>query len=425
MARVSAPLDRHRDQRQQLLAGVTERLRRLGIPASFGQLTPYYDFYGQIPDGLTGLVVDEPVGPGSMQVTVVAAHRTGESSTDPHLWVREVDLEYDLDGDVYFEVSTLDDAGDGSAVWAPRQLVGSEEGVVDAIRLWHGYRDMLRATPPPPDARRSGRRAKQLAARHTAAGAARVRFAVDESEVPVEFRPALGAHLTDLDHAQLCFQFPRDKTGRYSRSAVVALSGYGVVLGKRGPWLSVRAAGDELVLGVEALIDVNQDHRWDRLPWLWRTSARDTGPEERWQTPSAEHVRPIADLLERNALTDALTLSGVEVDGDLAALLLGYPISYSFARYTETWVRTLYDQLAGCAPWRFAAAFRAWQDERRTAGRTPQHEVALFGLKGLNQQSKPMVALTAEGGVSRLTMIWSASNARLPRALWELPADLG
>jgi hypothetical protein len=36
-----------------------------------------------------------------------------------------------------------------------------------------------------------------------------------------------------------------------------------------------------------------------------------------------------------------------------------------------------------------------------------------------------MVALTAEGGVPRLTMIWSASNARLPRALWELPPDLG
>lgn len=424
MARVSAPLDRHRDQRQQLLAGVHERLRRLGIPVSFGQLTPYYDFYGQIPDGLTGLVVDEPRGPGSMQVTVVAAHRTGESSDDPRMWVREVDLEYDLDGDVFFEVTTLDEAGDGSAVWAPRQLVGTDEGVVDAIRLWHGYRDTLRATPPPPDPRRVTRRARLLAARTAAAESGRVRLAVDESAVPAEHRAALNAALTDLDHAQVSFHFPRDRNGRYSRSAVVALAGYGIVLGKRGPWLSVRNDGGELVAGVEALIDVNQDHRWDRLPWLWRTSSQDAPPERRWQAPSAEQVRPITELLERNAFADAFTLCGVEIDAELAGLLDGYPISYSYARYTETWVRSLYDQLAGCAPWRLADAFRSWQDERRAAGRAPQHEVALFGLKGLNQQSKPMVALTAPDGVCQLTMIWSASNARLPRALWELPADL-
>jgi hypothetical protein len=423
--RVSAPLDRHRDQRQRLLAGVVGRLRRLSIPVSFGLLTPYYDFYGQIPDGLTGLIVDEPAGPGSMQVTVVAAHRTGGSSTDPHLWARDVDLEYDLVGDVYFEVTTLDEPGDSGAVWAPRQLVGTEEGVVDAIRLWHSYRDTLRATPPPPDPRRPARRAKLLAARTDAARAGRVRIEVDESMVPAVQRPVLAGDLTDLDHAQVCFHFPRDRNGRYSRSAVVALTGYGIVLGRRGPWLSVRNDGGELVARVEALIDVNQDHRWDRLPWLWRVSGQDATPGQRWQAPSAEQVRPITDLLDRNAIADALTLSGVEVDSDLAALLDGFPISYSYARYTETWVRSLYDQLAGCAPWRFADAFRTWQDERRAAGRAPQHEVALFGLKGLNQQARPMVALSAPGGTSRLTMIWSASNARLPRALWELPADLG
>ncbi|MFI1995615.1 hypothetical protein [Actinoplanes sp. NPDC020271] len=421
---MSAPLDRHRDQRQRLLAGVVERLRRLGIPVSFGQLTPYRDFYGQVPDGLTGLVVDEPSGPGSMQVTVVAAHRTGESSTDPHLWVRDVDLEYDLVGDVYFEVTTLDESGDGDAVWAPRQLVGTEEGVVDAIRLWHSYRDTLRATPPPPDPRLAARRAKLHAARVAAAETGRVRFAVDESAVPAVHRPGLAVDLTDLDHAQVGFHFPRDRNGRFSRSAVVALTGYGTVLGRRGPWLVVRNDGGELVARVEALIDVNQDHRWDRLPWLWRSSGQAATPEQRWQAPSAEQVRPITDLLDQHAIADALTLSGVEVDPDLGALLDGFPISYTSARYTETWVRSLYAQLAGSAPWRFADGFRAWQDERREAGRSPQYEVALFGLKGLNQQSRPMVALSAPHGVCRLTMIWSASNARLPRALWERPADL-
>jgi hypothetical protein len=50
--------------------------------------------------------------------------------------------------------------------------------------------------------------------------------------------------------------------------------------------------------------------------------------------------------------------------------------------------------------------------------------ISLFGLKGLNQQGKPMVAIEIHHGVPRLVMHWTASNARLPRALWERPADL-
>jgi hypothetical protein len=35
-----------------------------------------------------------------------------------------------------------------------------------------------------------------------------------------------------------------------------------------------------------------------------------------------------------------------------------------------------------------------------------------------------MVALELRDGLPRLVMIWSGSNARLPRTLWERPADL-
>ncbi|GGM67934.1 hypothetical protein ACFFX1_46660 [Dactylosporangium sucinum] len=105
-----------------------------------------------------------------------------------------------------------------------------------------------------------------------------------------------------------------------------------------------------------------------------------------------------------------------ELSGDeLAALLGGYPIDYRHARYTETWVRTLHEQLRDCAPWRLATAYRVSQ---------PGKPIPLFGLKGMNHQVKPMVALDAPDGVPRLTMHWTGSNARLSRALWEIPADL-
>ncbi|MGN9908863.1 hypothetical protein ACTMTJ_15075 [Phytohabitans sp. LJ34] len=420
---MSQPLDRFRTRREQLLAGVYTRLRDLGIEAVFGVLVPYYDFYGAIPDGLTGLSVRDAAATGRMQVTVLAARRDGDT------WVRDTDLEYDLDSDFVFEVSTLEGRGDGPgdppAIWAPRRLVRAEEAVVDAIRLWHGYRDTLRASPPAADpARRRTELTRQVDARRTAAAAARVRLAADPTAVPPQQREALARHLGELDHAQLCFHFPRDRFGRYAKAAVVALTGYEAGLSKRGPWLAVRADGDELAVSVEALIGANQDHRWDQLPWLWSTTHRDATPERRWQVPDADTARPIADLLDQHALADALIRCGVEVDTDLAALLDGYPISYEYARYTDTWVKTLYEQLRNCAPWRLATAYQVWRQERQAARRPVTEPIALFGLKGLNQSTKPMVALYAPDGSPRLTMAWSGSNARLPRALWECPADL-
>jgi hypothetical protein len=431
MARVSQPEDAHRARRQQLLTGVSARLRALGIQAAFGVLEPYYDLYGATPAGVTGLVVHEPVGTGRMQVTIVSPHwimspDEGGLSADGHTWVREMDIEYDLDDVVAFELSTLEGRGDGPgnprAVWATRQLVEDEQAVVDAIRLWHGYRDSLRSAPPKanPERRRAAL-TRQVAARRAAASAARVRHAVDPSAVPAERRPALEAHLAELDDAQLCFHFPRDRNGRYARSAVVTLTGYETVLRKRGPWLAVRADGDTLVVGIEALIGENQDHRWDRSPWLWSAAHRDATPEQRWQLPEAEHARPITTLLDRHELTDALTLCGVDVDHDLATLLAGYPISYQYARYTDTWVARLYEQLPLCAPWRLATALRTWQDERQRPVKDP---VPLFGLKGLNQSAKPMVGFAVRDGVPRLVMTWTGSNARMPRTLWERPPDL-
>lgn len=426
---MSPPLDRFRTRREQLLVGISARLGDLGIDASFGVLVPYYDLYGAIPEGLTGLVVHDAARTGRTQVTVVAARRVRPRGKGGDAWERDDRLEYDIEGDFVFEVTTLEGRGDGPgdprAIWAPRWLVRDEEAVVDAIRKWHGYRETLRSAPPVAD-RRRGRAdlARQVDARRSAAAAARVRLTVDASAVAPERRAVLAQHVAELDHAQLCFHFPRDRFGRYVKSAVVALTGYEAGLSKRGPWLAVRADGDELVVGVEALIGANQDHRWDQLPWLWSTTHRDASTEQRWQVPDADQARPAVELLDRHALADALTLCGVEVDTHLAALLDGYPISFRYARYTGTWVKSLYEQLRNCAPWRLATAYQVWQGERRAARRPADEEIVLFGLKGLNQAVKPVVAVDTRDGACRLRMSWSGTNARLTRALWECPADL-
>ncbi len=424
MARVSQPADAHRARRQQLLTGISARLREMGIEAAFGVLEPYYDLEGAAPANLTGLAVREPVGTGRLQVTVVGMVRNqshGEGCGCE-------DTDYDLDGELAYEVATLDGRGDGPgdprAVWSTRQIARSEQGVVDAVRLWHGSRDSLRSTPPAPHPdRKRALLTRQIAARRSAAATPQVARAVDPSAAPPEQQPALAVHLEQLDEAQLCFHFPRDRNGRYVKSAVVTLAGYGTVPSKRGPWLAVRADGDRLVVGVEALIGENQDHRWDGSPWLWDSAHHDATAARRWQLPDAEHARPIVDLLDRHALADALTLCGVDVDDRLAALLDGYQINYDYARYTETWVARLYEQLPNCAPWRLAAACEVWQAERPP--RRPWNDpIPLFGLKGLNVSAKPMVGVQMRDGVTRLVMTWTGSNARMPRALWERPADL-
>jgi hypothetical protein len=437
MARVSKPpADEHQARRQDLLAGVAARLAEAGIGATFEPLERYFDFYGALPDGVTGLVVRQQIGGARMQVTAAGVRRIvppgeGGLSASRREWVRDLEVSYNLDGggDVVFEITTLEDPdaglGHSRATSAMRRLTGDVQAVIDAIRLWHGYRESLRCLPPPADPdRQRARLIRQVAARRSAAARPQVRIAAAANAVPPQQRPILAAHLAQLDHSLLCFHFPRDWYGRYAQRAVVALSGYGTGRGNRGPWLAVRADGDTLVAGVEELIGDNQDHRWDSSPWLWNSTRRNAGPRQRWQVPGAVHARPIVSLLDRHAMAEALTVAGVDVDPGIAALLAGHPTSYLRAEHTGTWVRRLYGQLQNSAPWRFADACRAWQQERQTAGRAASPPIALFGLRGLNQQRKPMAALELHDGMPRLCMMWSGSNARLPRTLWERPADL-
>jgi hypothetical protein len=430
MWRVSdIPTDAYRPRRQHLLAGVATRLRKVGIDATFEALERYGDLHGHPPAGLTGLVVRQAAGDARMQVTVLRVRRVAPRSTDPRRWVRDLDLSYDLEGDgaVAFELTVLEDPdaglGHSRGFSAMREVVDTEQAAVDAVRLWHGHREAWHCVPRPPRGERA-RVTRQVAARRAAAAAAEVRPAADPSLVPVGQRALLAAHLAQLDPGQLCFHFPRDRAGKYARRTVVALAGYGPALSRRGPWLAARAEGGTVVVGVEELIGTNQDHRWDSSPWLWTTTRPDAGNDERWQAPSAEHVRPIVELLDAHATAEALTLTGVDVDADIATLLAGYPTRYVRAEHTETWVTRLHEQLRGAAPWRFATAYRTWQAERRTARRPDTDPVTLFGLKGLNQARKPVVALELHDGVARLVMGWSASNFRVPRALWERPADL-
>jgi hypothetical protein len=222
----------------------------------------------------------------------------------------------------------------------------------------------------------------------------------------------------------LCWHFPRGGVGRYARAAVVALAGCANDPSKRGPWLTARAHGDRLVVGLEALIGANQPQRCDATRWQWDQRQTATTPAQRWQLDQPDASRAVAALLDAHRLADALAAAGVRVDADLAALLDGYPTRYLRARYTERWVRRLYQELRQAAPWRLAAALGTWQAERHALGRAANQPVVLFRLGGLNQQRRPSVALACPAGIPELRMVWTGSNAVLSRSLWQRPPDL-
>jgi hypothetical protein len=439
------PPDADLSRRRALLAGVAARLRTAGIGARFEALESYLDLYGRLPAGVTGLVCPHPTDAARMQITVVRAERTAPAGLSAAAagegsWVPDLALDYDLggDGDLFFEMTTLEDPDDGLGhsreTAAQRTLTDDEQGVLDAVWLWHGYRETLRCARPParPDRERTRLR-RELAARRAAASAARVRVTVDPADVPPgglnvrnvpNVTDVLAADLARLDAGQLCFHFPRDRLGRYARRAAVALAGYDPDPARRAPWLVARADGDTVVVGIESVIGVNQDHRWDATPWLWSDAHRTTPPQRRWQVPYPDHAGDIVRLLDDHAVAEAMTMAGVTVDADLAALLDGYPTRYRRAVYTDRWVGRLYEQLRGCAPWRFAAAYQVWQRERRELRRPATGPTVLFGLGGVNQQRRPTVALDVRQATPHLRMVWTASNARLPHALWRRPADL-
>jgi hypothetical protein len=422
------PPDPHRERRRALLAGVAGRLRAAGIEAAFGPLESYRDFYGALPAGTAGLVCEQPPTTARLQVTAILVRRTlppgeGGLSPDRRAWVRDADVTYDLDGggEPAFEVTMLEDPDGGLGhtrdTSAQRTVTADEQAVVDTARLWYGYRHTLRGTPPEADLRRERARLRREIERRDAAAAA-----PDVRTVPARDAPA--GDLDRLDAGLLCWHFPRDRGGRYARRAVVALAPYGPDPAKRGPWLTARARDGALALGVESLIGVNQDHRWDATPWLWSAAGRHASAHQRWQVASAEEARPLAALLDTHDVAAALEAAGVRADPDVAGLLDGFPTRYLRAAYTDAWVAALYGGLARSAPWRFAAAYETWRRERAARGRPAGGPVPLFGLTGLNQQRRPMLALDLRGGVPELRMVWTGSNARLPRALWERPADL-
>ncbi|MBV1856166.1 hypothetical protein [Catellatospora tritici] len=412
--------DVHAARRAELLAPVARLCTEAGVAVSVGEFT------GQRGATVRALLSSADEGCWSAVVTVVRAHRIpAEHQWGGHSWTRSPESGYDLDsaGELVYEVQVHED-DDGSGGHGTRPLVlyrlhGTAQAAADELILWDRRTGLFTTRTPVPDAARELRRQRRCF-EHREAAAAAPRVTVDGT-LPAQAATAVAA----LDPAALCWHFPREQSGRFQRNAVVALASYGNARPHlRGSWLTVRTADDCLVVSMADLIGANQRHRWDATPWLWHGRHAGTPAADRWQVRAADLVQPAFEALRRGEVPQALAMSGVRVDDQLSSLLAGRPSRAFRAELTDTWVHGLYQGLGDSAPWRLGHAYRVWRDGRTALGLPVREPVVLFGLGGLGQQRKPKVALDLVGDEPRLRLVFSGSNAVLPRALWTVPADL-
>ncbi|WP_204008521.1 hypothetical protein [Virgisporangium aurantiacum] len=328
---------------------------------------------------------------------------------------------YDLNspGELVYEVQIREN-DDGLGGHGPRPIVvfrlfEQPRAAADELILWHRRAGLFTVVPPVEDPKaRLRRERRRFEHRTTAADAAEVRI----TDLPPNLVEAAAA----IDPAALCFHFPRDRSGRYFRSVVVALARDPAIRPHvRTRWLTARAGKDGLVVGAADLISANQPHRWDLTPWLWHRDHAGAARTERWQVARPDDAAPVMAAVGRSAWPDAFAAAGVAVEPDLVRILNGVPHRSYRAEVTGTWVANLYTGLTDLAPWRLAEAYRTWHDERTRHGLTTRDPVVLFGLGGLGTARKPKVALD-HGPLLRLT--YTGGNAVLPHALWTVPADL-
>ena len=419
---MSLELDEHAAQRAELLAPVRELCGRAGVQTEAGPMPP--ERYGRQPAvmGLRHVAAD---GSWDAFVTVVRGHPQKPQAQQASGRYARASYSLSSPGELVYEVQVHEEDDHGSG-HGPRPLVvfevvGTPQAAADVVTLWASRASLFRYSPPDAKPERTARQEKR---RFDHRRAAALSPKVDATAVPPEGGPDVAA----VDQSLLCWNFPRERYGRYSRSAVVALAPCGDGRAGRphlaGTWLTARADGDALALEVRGLVPADQAHRWDVTPWLWNRHHRDAPAMLRWQLPEADDARTAFTALREGKIRAALEEHGVLVDASISRLLDGEPTRLFRADLTEKWVRNLYAGLADAAPWRLAAAYTTWREGRDALGLRTTDPVTLFGLGGMSQTRKPKVALDMTPAGPVLRFRYTGGTAVLSRSLWTIPPDL-
>ncbi len=251
----------------------------------------------------------------------------------------------------------------------------------------------------------------------------RARQAKAEAEDPAALAMDAQSPVTEEVGSQvaidrLMLTFPRDGKGRLAPRARVLLAptGSGSDL-DRGPWVVVagpsRVGGRTLTVRVEPVIAINEVHRFDLAPWLWRREASPLSEPATWGGPfdDATAIR----LLRRGKIEEGLRAAGLHLDEALTRMARGQVLGVIYDE--PAWSQETRERLSLMFPGLLLSAGLAYA---RRALRRRSDGLRLFTFPGQRHARKASVVFVPSDPPS-LKLDWTGSNRRLPSLLWQRP----
>jgi hypothetical protein len=330
----------------------------------------------------------------------------------------------------FFSVSALEKAGlhapghddlgeiraDGhSGLWIPMFAASTTEEVVDWLRTT--FSRLLEIVAPPMPA--------ALAAEEALLNAwpERVRRAIAEARDPAALLIDGDATVTSevgsqVDFEGLLLTFPRDGKWRLAPRARVLLApaGPGSDLERRrwvvaaGP---LRAGGRTITIGVEPVIAINEVHRFDLAPWLWRRGSPPLTEPATWNG-SFDDREAISQLRDGN-IERGLLAAGLRLDEALTRMARGQVLGVI---HEETaWSEEARERLSLMFPSLLMGAGLRYAHQvlrRRSDG------LRLFTFSGQRHARKASVVFVPSNPPA-LRLDWTGSNRRLSTLLWQRP----
>jgi hypothetical protein len=235
--------------------------------------------------------------------------------------------------------------------------------------------------------------------------------------------------------------FPWDKLGRMALKTTVLFNTYETISPhSKDRDLCLAAIGpdrrsDEQVIRIQLtdLIIVNQNHRWDCCPWLWKNV----------ETPSSELLgtndHPITEdnnlairsllLLDEGKIEESLGLYGITFSDELHQIVGGEPLISPFysINIDRTWTNLLVDTLRQSAPWKLpqsliqeAERLNHWTSQKKSRyPRPPFLKLAIFPNQHYARKTSLILTGDIDGRNPRLIIEETGSNSRLHYTGWK------
>jgi hypothetical protein len=231
--------------------------------------------------------------------------------------------------------------------------------------------------------------------------------------------PIAKAVREQIDGERLFLTFPRDRRGRLTAHVRVLLApaGPGSDL-ERWLWVIAngppRAGGHTITLRLQSVIAINELHRFDLAPWLWRLGSTPLTDPSTWGG-SVDDIQAIA-LLRAGKVEEGLRAAGLHLDEALTRMSKGQLLGVIYDE--PAWSEEAREHLSLLFPSLLLSAGVAYA--RRVLRRPSEDGLRLFTLSGQRHARKASVVLVSSHPPA-LKLSWTGSNRRLPPLLWQRP----